>query len=225
VYERVVTAGFFGSDALCGQRIGVESTAAGRIHRQAVRHIELARPLALLAPLLDVLAVLVELDDAVVGVAAVAIGDEDVAVGRHQDVGRCVERILCGPGDAGLAERHEKLAVLIELHDGVTLAVVLRGSVGHPDVVVPVDMQAVRKIDHAPAEALYQLAFFVELHDRIELRVRTRPCIFATVERPDALAVAIDIKADDRAPFAPIRKLGPAICEFVRIGRLVGTIH
>jgi hypothetical protein len=38
-----------------------------------MRHVELAWPLALLAPLLDVLAILVELDDAVVGIAAVAI--------------------------------------------------------------------------------------------------------------------------------------------------------
>src|SRR6185369_11810958 len=189
-----------------------------------MRHVELAWPLALLAPLLDVLAILVELDDAVVGIAAVAIGNEDVAVRRHQDVGRRVERVLRGAGDARLTKCHEKLAVLIELHDGVALAVVLRGSVGYPDVVVLVDIQAVRKIDHAAAEALYQLAFFIELHDRIELRLRARPRVLATVEYPDALAVAIDIDADDRTPFAPVRKLGPAISEFVGIGCLVGTI-
>src|SRR5262249_35858637 len=74
-------------------------------------------------------------------------------------------------------------------------------------------------------EALYQLAFLVELHDRIELRVRARTGVLATVKRPDALAIAIDIKADDRAPFASIRKLGPAIGELVGIGRFVGTIH
>jgi hypothetical protein len=90
----------------------------------------------------------------------------------------------------------------------VALAIILRSGVGHPDVVVPVDIKAVRKIDHAAAEALYQLSFLVELHDRIELRVCARSCVLATVEHPDALAVTIDINADDRAPFAPVRKLG-----------------
>src|SRR5690242_2832509 len=73
---------------------------ASRIHGKAMRHVELARSLALLAPLLDVLAILVELDDAVVGIPAVAISDEDIAVGRYQDVGWRVKRVLCGAGDA-----------------------------------------------------------------------------------------------------------------------------
>src|SRR5712671_1990075 len=49
---------------------------AGRIQREAMRRVELAGPGALLAPLLDVLAVLGELHDAVVGVAAMPVGDE-----------------------------------------------------------------------------------------------------------------------------------------------------
>jgi hypothetical protein len=52
-----------------------------------VRHVELARPFALLAPLLDVLAVLVKLDDAIVGITAVSVGDEDVAIGRRMSDG------------------------------------------------------------------------------------------------------------------------------------------
>ena len=45
------------------------------------------------------------------GVAAVAVGDEDVAVRRDDDVGRLVEDVVAVAGDAGLAERHQHLAV------------------------------------------------------------------------------------------------------------------
>src|SRR5262249_8997248 len=47
--------------------------AAGRIHGQLVRRIELARPAAALAPGLDVGAVLGELEDAIVGARAVSL--------------------------------------------------------------------------------------------------------------------------------------------------------
>src|SRR5215510_15060361 len=50
---------------------------SARIHGERVRHVEFARPGTLLAPGLDELAVLVELDDAGVGVATMSIGDED----------------------------------------------------------------------------------------------------------------------------------------------------
>ena len=39
-------------------------------------------------------------------------------------------------GDAGLAERHQQLAVLAELHDGVALAVVQPPSSVDPDIAV-----------------------------------------------------------------------------------------
>jgi hypothetical protein len=45
-----------------------------------VRHVEFARRRTFLAPRLDELAVLGELDDPGIGLVAVTIGDEDVAV-------------------------------------------------------------------------------------------------------------------------------------------------
>src|SRR5882672_10219426 len=65
-----------------------------RIHRQPMRRVELARSRALLAPGLDELAVLGEFDDARVGVAAMAVGDEDVAVRRDQHIRWRVEMLL-----------------------------------------------------------------------------------------------------------------------------------
>ena len=77
------------------------------------------------APGLDELAVRGELHDPGIGVAAVSVGDEDIAVGRDQDVGGRVQEIvaLVVAGDAGLAQGHQHLAVRAELDDRVALAV------------------------------------------------------------------------------------------------------
>src|SRR6267378_2065686 len=53
---------------------------AARVHRQRVRAVDLAGCAALLAPGLDELAGLVELDDAGIGVAAVTVGNDNVAI-------------------------------------------------------------------------------------------------------------------------------------------------
>src|SRR5216684_3796734 len=88
---------------------------AARIHRQRVRAVDLAGRAALLAPGLDELAGLVELDDAGVGVAAVAVGNENVAIGRDQRRGGRVEFVRTAARNAGLAERQQHLAVGAEL--------------------------------------------------------------------------------------------------------------
>jgi hypothetical protein len=153
-----------------------------------------------------------------------AVGDEDVAIGRDQDVGRLAEGVRPAAGYPRLAERHQELAVLVELHDGVALAVVHGAAVADPDVVVLVDMEPVRIVDHAAAEALDHLAGGVELHDRVEVRLRAIGRRLAAVEGPHALAVAIDVDADHRAELAPIRQLGPAVVELVEVRRVVGPV-
>src|SRR5262249_26495165 len=55
-----------------------------RVHREAVWRVELSGARSLLAPCFDERSVLVELDDAGVGVASVAVGHEDIAVGFDQ---------------------------------------------------------------------------------------------------------------------------------------------
>src|ERR1700674_3141664 len=61
--------------------VGDENPSLG-IYRDAVQLVELALRLAVLAPGGDLLAGLIELDDAIVGVPAMAVADNDVAVGR-----------------------------------------------------------------------------------------------------------------------------------------------
>src|SRR6266849_2898207 len=70
--------------------VGDEQTAGG-IEREPMRHIEFAGCGAFLAPRLDELAVSGELDDAGIGLVAVAVGDEDIAVRRYRHVRRRVE--------------------------------------------------------------------------------------------------------------------------------------
>jgi len=141
-----------------------------------------------------------------------------------QDIRGRVEGVLGGAGDAGLAQGHQKLAVLIELHDGVALAVVHVAPVGHPNVVIGVDKHAVGVVDHSAAEALHHLAGRIEFHDRVELRLRAIGRSFAAIEHPDALAVAVDGDAYGGAPFAAIGQLGPAVFELVGIGRIIGAV-
>ena len=96
--------------------------------------------------------------------AAVAVGDVDRAVVRHDDVARLVEGIAPGRPDARRAEREQQLARRAELHGDVPFSLALRiravGSlrVGDPHVALGVDVQPVR-LDHEPgAEAGDQIA-------------------------------------------------------------------
>src|SRR5262245_12724404 len=158
---------------------------ASRIHGELMRRAELARTAAALAPGLDEGAVLGELENAVIGARAVSLRHEDVAVRRHEDVGRLIERVggVGVAGDARLAQRHQHFAVLAELDDGLALAI-LRSRVGYPDVAFAVDMEAVRIVHRAGAELGLQVAVGVELHDRIERRAAA-VVRGTTVERPE----------------------------------------
>src|SRR5437660_1587154 len=86
-----------------------------------------------LCPGLDVRASLVERHDARVGVAALPIGHEDVAVQRGDDGGRRVELVRTAAWLSGLAERHEQLAVRAELEHLMALAVAPE-PVGDPHI-------------------------------------------------------------------------------------------
>src|SRR5262245_47044046 len=92
-----------------------DEQSALAVERQRVRLIELSRAGTELAPLLDELAGLVELQDPVVA-GAVTLGHEDVAVRRGDDVVRLVE-VVRGGGAARLAEREEHVAIGAELVD------------------------------------------------------------------------------------------------------------
>ena len=101
---------------------------------------------------------------------AVAVRDEHLAAARDRDVGHHIERAgrvqdrrfadpEAGLGrPRGVAQRHQELAVGRELAHGVVEVV------GAPDMVVPVDEDAVRARENALAPGIQEAAVLVE-HD------------------------------------------------------------
>src|SRR5262249_28970941 len=100
----------------------------------------------------------------------------------------------------------------------------LANRVGDPDVAVAIDVEAMRIVDSAAAEFDLHVAAGIELHDRVERRA-TAVQRGTAVERPQALAVRIDLDADGRAPFAALRQLRPVLLQLIGIGigvRIIG---
>ena len=124
-------------------------------------------------------------------------------------------------GHAGLTERHQHLAVLVELYGRIAL-LVLAAPVGDPDVVVLVDIEAMREIEHPGAEARHDMTAGIVFGERRDIR-SFAVVAAATIENPHALAVAIDIQADSGPKTTPHGLLRPALIEPVRIGRGIGV--
>src|SRR5262249_5768979 len=143
-----------------------------RIDGDGVRRVELAGGRAFLAPRLDELPILRELHDARVGVPAMSICHENIAVRRGHYVARTIEGVGAVTSTPRLAERHQHLSFLAEFEYLVTLAI-FAGRVGRPDVAVAVDMETVRLIEHSLAKHLQDLARRIELNDRRDVRALT----------------------------------------------------
>ncbi len=220
-------------DLDAGVRPVAHEQPASFVHRDAVRDPELARCVSGLAPGLDELPVLRELHDAVV--RAMAVGDEDVAIGSRRDAGRGIEMALVVTGDARLAERHQQLSVRAELaHDVPGPDPGLGGScdglvgrrVGRPHIALAIDMQAVRPDEHLRAEAFDDVALGVELVDRVvglERSVgvhavdaepaapgeRHRARLIASDKGPDTFSVDVNMDRSRRSHLAAARKSCP----------------
>src|SRR5215475_261927 len=137
-----------------------------------MRRIELAGRRAFLSPSLYELAVLIKLHNTRVGVAAMSISDEDIAVWCGDHIGRLIEGIRAVAGNPGFSKREEDLALVAELDHDVPLprgfwiiCAARRNAVGHPNVPFLVYVNAVRKNEHAGAEAFDQVPVFVKLED------------------------------------------------------------
>ena len=105
------------------------------------------------------------------GPRGMTVGDEDLAARVDDDIVRSDEGVGPGDADAGLAERHQQLAVTIELEDLKALArglarFVERPAVGDPDVAFGIDVQTMRLQEHPLAEALHELSRGVEHQHR-----------------------------------------------------------
>src|SRR3954471_6431015 len=196
--------------------IGDKHAARG-IDGDAMGRIKLTLRLAVLAPRLDELAVLGKLHDAVVRVAAMAVGHEDVPVGGDHHIGRPVERVLTITRHAWLTDGQEDLALGAELDQHGTFAV-LAALIGDVDVAFAVAAKAMREVEHAAAKARYEPAGRIKLHDRCNVRLAAIVGA-AAIEHPQTLAVTIDLNSDRRAHFSTIGQLRPILLHLIRIGR------
>lgn len=103
-----------------------------------------------------------------------AVGDEDVAIGRDYDIGGVIERVFSCAGNAGFSQYQEDFAVGIHFENLLAFAV-FGAAVADPDVVIAVNVEAVSLNEHALSEAFEKPAAGVELKQR---------CVRA-VEDPD----------------------------------------
>jgi len=165
----------------------------GYVMDNAEMVVVLARP----APRENVLAVLVEADDAGVR-AAVAVGQKDVAcVDVKRDAieageGLAFDRALDLPQQLAIGR---KFGQPVSRGLAVSLTTILRATVADPNMAVNgIDVNAMGILELAPAEALHQVAIPVKLHDRVDGLVLAANGFVqaATVRDPDVDAVLIN---------------------------------
>ena len=200
--------------------VGDEEPALG-IECQRVRSTELARTEPDDAPLLDEVALGIELQDApgppfgwIRTLAAVTVGHEDVTVRGGDDVARLVE--LAGPaaGLSGGSETHQHFALGAELDHLVSLGSGLVAlGIGDPNVPLVVDVKSVGEHEESGAELGEDFAgVTIELQNRIHCGVllatagqRVRS---ASVIDPD-VAVGSYVHTGGGTPAAAVREIRP----------------
>src|SRR5258708_37536098 len=129
-----------------------------------------------------------------------AVGDEDVAVGRDGDIVGLIEGVRAVPGDPRFAERQQNFSVAAEFEYLVPYSF-FSLAVGHPDVDILVDANSVGEDEHSTAEAHHKLAGRVELEDR-RIGLAGASIGAASFADPDALAVAINFHGAGGSPGA-----------------------
>src|SRR2546430_2164568 len=117
--------------------------------------------------------VLRELHDPGVGIPAMSIGDENVAVGSDHNGGGAIEGILAIAGDSSLAQRQQNLPIGAEFENLVPLAV-FSFCVSGPHVPVLVHGETVRKHKHSCAKAVHEFTRRIELENGRHRRAGTR---------------------------------------------------
>src|SRR5262249_26645974 len=136
-----------------------------RIHGDSVWSIKLAGAGSFLSPGLDEGSIFGEPHDAGVAVAAVSVGDKDIAIGSHKHVGRLVEGVVALTGNSGLTQGQQNPAFRAELEQLMPLAVSALG-ICDPHVAFAVYEDAVRKNEESLTEGLEELAGSVESENR-----------------------------------------------------------
>ena len=156
--------------------------------------------------------------------------------GRY-DVGRVGQRLRRVAPHARLAKRHQHLAFGAELHHGAALVAFAgkllellgarRPRVGHPDVAVAIDVDAVRPHEHPAPKLLSSFPVSSNSWTGFALVPRQPGAVSgrAAVGRPHGLPVAVDGHAVGAAPRPFLRgELRPIADHAVRIGAAVDRL-
>ena len=164
-----------------------------RVGDDVVHDIELAGISAGLAPSLDQLSVRREFVHAGV---AVAVGDVDLAFGRQRRMGAAVERLAAHERRRLVrdADGQQHLAV------GRAFAHRVVAVIGAVEIVVGVDVQAVRAVEQPFAPAFDEIAIAVEHHHRV----------LAAIEDVDAV-LAVDGDRGDVREIPAVGQLRPVL--------------
>src|SRR5207244_11838993 len=120
-----------------------------------------------------------------------SVGDENIAIRRDDDIRRPIESLRAVAGDSWLAERHQDSSIRTELEDLVAFAV-FSVAIGHPHVSFLVHADAVRKHEHAGAEASQELARWIEFENGRQ--VRTGAAVSAAPLRDPYAIVRLDAR-------------------------------
>src|SRR5258708_2121938 len=189
---------------------------ARRIDRQRMVDPELAWAGAPPAPRRNELAATGELDDPSIGVAAMPVTNDDVAINGNRDVRWRVEHVGPVTCDTSSAERQQYLALRTELDDLMALAIAAN-IVSRPHIALAIDIEAMGVVEEALANAQYKISRGIESVDRIKRRVDTVSCP-TSLENPDAFAVGTDIDSRHLSHLAAIGHLQPIRVETVWVG-------
>ena len=125
------------------------------------------------------------------------------------------------PRNPGRAQPHQHLARGAELDDLVPACSFGCSCgthrVGHPDITVRVHVDSVRPDEHAASEALHDVAFLIELQNRIQVGIQAlvaEPPGFGRItpdDSPDMLAVGIDVDPANGTHLPSVGQCGPVI--------------
>src|SRR5260221_9706209 len=127
-----------------------------------------------------------------------SIRDENIAVRRDEHVARLIESDRSVSLDSRLAERQHHFPILAELENLVAcpgFAIAVR----HPYIIVFIYEEAMRPHDHSCAKTFHQISRRIEFQDGREARIGTGSSA-ASFDDPNALSVAIDVRADHLPP-------------------------
>ena len=166
-----------------------------------------------------------ELDEPIVP-AAVSVRDPDITARGDHDVGGPVEMALVVPCHPGLAKRHRHLTPLVQLEDLVSHTqphpldrprVTDGRPLRHPEESLMIQEESVGPGEQSRPELVDEVAFHVELEDRIDLRNEGAVVCSAARQHPEVLSVRIGKDATRNPYRQPVGHLRPVVLSVVGI--------